>query len=61
MMQGNGEDIVWLEWLDKVMKSRPSGNILLDSQRGIEGGRLCLELEKKRLQLAPKRRRYFLD
>ena len=20
MMQGNGEDIVWLEWLDKVMK-----------------------------------------
>lgn len=47
MMQGNGEDIVWLEWLDKVMKSRPSGNILLDSQRGIEGGRLCHELEKK--------------
>ena len=44
MMQGNGEDIVWLEWLDKVMKSRPSGNILLDSQRGIEVGRLCLEL-----------------
>lgn len=47
MTNYNGEDIVWLEWLDKVMKSRPSGNILLDSQRGIEVGRLCLELKKK--------------
>lgn len=33
-------NIEWLEWLTAVMACRPKGNELLDSDRGVEIGRL---------------------
>lgn len=40
------EDPVWMEWLAKVMQLRPNGNYLIESPRGIEVARMCLEFEK---------------
>lgn len=37
----------WLEWLTHVMMSRPVGNLYLDSERGIEIGKLCLEIARE--------------
>lgn len=37
---------VWLEWLAKVMQSRPKGNMYLDSPRGLEVSKMCLAYEK---------------
>lgn len=41
------EDIVWLEWLNKVMELRPKNSQYLDSPRGIEVTKLCLGFEKQ--------------
>lgn len=38
---------VWKEWLAKVMLSKPKGNKLLDSKRGIEVTKLMLDCERK--------------
>lgn len=38
---------VYLEWLAKVMMYRPPKNMYLDSDRGIEVGKLCLDFCKK--------------
>lgn len=42
----NGEH-QWLEWLAQTMPIRPRGNIYLDSERGMEIGKLCLEIARE--------------
>lgn len=37
----------WLNWLAQVMPYRPKGNAYLDSERGMEIGRVCLDFEKQ--------------
>lgn len=37
----------WLEWLAKTMSCRPEGNMYLDSERGLEIGKLCLDLARE--------------
>lgn len=39
-------DPVWNEWLKEVMLSRPKNSPLLDCKRGMEIGRLALDLER---------------
>lgn len=38
---------IWMEWLAKVISQKPSHNMYLDSERGIEVARLCLKHEKQ--------------
>lgn len=37
----------WLKWLSAVMNCRPKGNVYLDSERGIEVGKLCIDIERE--------------
>lgn len=39
----------WNEWLFEVMTRRPKGNRYLDSERGMEVGKLCLQVEREAL------------
>lgn len=38
---------VFGQWLAKVMSLRPRGNVYLDSPRGVEVTRLCLDFERQ--------------
>ncbi len=40
-------DKTWLVWLAKVMSMRPKNNAYLNSPRGIEVGKLCLDFERQ--------------
>lgn len=40
-------DLDWLNWLNTVMRCRPSGNSYLDSERGIEVGKIALQAERE--------------
>lgn len=37
----------WNEWLAEVMTHRPQRNKYLDCKRGIEIGRLCIDIERE--------------
>ena len=37
----------WLKWLAAVMQNRPKGNAYLDSERGFEVGKLCIDISRE--------------
>ena len=37
----------WKMWLLRVMQNRPKGNMFLDSPRGIEVGKLCIDFDRQ--------------
>lgn len=37
----------WLIWIKEVMEARPKNNAYLDSERGIEVGKLCIDVERE--------------
>ena len=43
----NQENQDWLKWLAAVMQNRPKGNTYLDSERGFDVGRLCINLNRE--------------
>ena len=43
----NQENQDWLKWLAAVMQNRPKGNAYLDSERGFDVGRLCINLNRE--------------
>lgn len=47
MENTNFDNTEWLEWLAQVMPTRPKNNAYLDSERGMEIGQLCFQIERE--------------